>query len=317
MGKVNIAGQSERRLIVQEPQNLFSGIDFDEIRRWSKLLSPNPSPLERLAGAIFVGKQIERCLMSMFAAYFDASGAGQGQPCIVVAGFLANIHQWQVFEKAWKNAHDLAGLDLPLHMAELVAACETPERYAKQKNARQDYVKIAQDLNRRDEFLYNLMLVKIMSIHCGMSCMVPLDIYGKVHPRVIEVVPPYALAARMCIAHIKFWEDTFGKEGVEYVFEAGDLGQGEFTNLMVDEGQAIPIYKNKKDFAGLQAADMYAWEQFFQYKGELRGATSEFRDTFAGLIWGIPGMHSEVTLDILKKVCHLKGINTETGEQNV
>jgi hypothetical protein len=43
----------------------------------------------------------------------------------------------------------------------------------------------------------------------------------------------------------------------------GDFGQGQFNNLMRDEGADDPIFEQKDEYAGLQAADHYAWEQAF------------------------------------------------------
>ena len=48
---------------------------------------------------------------------------------------------------------------------------------------------------------------------------------------------------------------------------------------MVEEGNDPPIYKKKADFAGLQAADHYAWEQAFFLKRELRGEQFPARET--------------------------------------
>ncbi len=51
-------------------------------------------------------------------------------------------------------------------------------------------------------------------------------------------------------------------ESVEYIFEHGDFGQAKFTELMEIEGEQFLIYKHKDEFAGLQAADYYSWQQF-------------------------------------------------------
>jgi len=124
-----------------------------------------------------------------------------------------------------------------------------------------------------------------------------------------EVIPPYALAARMCIEKLHQWEEKFSiEEPTEYIFESGDFGQGKFTDLMVDEGQNTPIYNNKKDLVGLQAADHYAWEQFYFLKKRLRDPNLVARDALGLLIYGIPKLHIEPSLEKLIKLCEIKGV---------
>jgi hypothetical protein len=68
--------------------------------------------------------------MAMFSAFFYASGDAQKHPVVIVAGFVANLQQWRMFDHLWKQAHLEAGAELPFHAADFVAACNNP-RYAK------------------------------------------------------------------------------------------------------------------------------------------------------------------------------------------
>ncbi len=251
--------------------------------------------------------------MAMFKAYFDASGDGQGQPSMIVAGFVANLQQWRMFEQVWKEAHDEAGADLPFHMAEFMSACTNP-KYASQKNARPDYIRLAQAPEAAKLFLHRLAITAVSAVHCGISCIVPMDVYSNVSSllELRDVVPPYALAARMCIEKLHQWERVFAiGEPAEYIFEAGDFEQGKFTELMIDEGEAVPIYKDKKDFAGLQGADLYAWEQFNALK-RFDKPNYVPREPATWLIWGIPKMGCEQESGNL---CILRGFlkNEEFG----
>jgi hypothetical protein len=120
----------------------------------------------------------------------------------------------------------------------------------------------------------------------------------------------------MCIELVRGWEVMFDlpkSEPVECIFEEGDFEQGKFTNLMVDEGMALPIYKKKGDFAGLQAADHYAWERAFVLKQIAAGATSSTRVPLQMLLGMIPKLHIESTITNLINVCHLKRIDPKTG----
>jgi hypothetical protein len=79
---------------------------------------------------------------------------------------------------------------------------------------------------------------------------------------------------------------------------------------MAKEGLPLPIYKQKNDFAGLQAADQYAWEQTFALKEHKKGLyrTKEPRDLFGWLLQGIPKLHVHAPLSFLVKLCEEKGI---------
>lgn len=253
--------------------------------------------------------------MAMFTAYFDASGAGQGQPFIIVSGFVANLQQWAMFERIWAEAHREAELDLPFHMAEFMAALQQPA-YASQNNARPDYVRIAKDPDAAELFLHRLAVTEVTALHCGISCIVPMDVYNDISSLLDlrKVIPPYALAARMCIHQLHQWEKTFAiGEPTEYIFEAGDFEQGKFTDLMVDEGETLPIYKNKKDFAGLQAADHYAWEQFHFLKKRQQIPDFKPRESLGWVIYGIPKLHVHPTRETLINLCEQKGIDPRTG----
>lgn len=43
--------------------------------------------------------------ISAFNAFFDASGHPSDQPFVVVSGYVANVHQWQFFNRMWEEIH--------------------------------------------------------------------------------------------------------------------------------------------------------------------------------------------------------------------
>ena len=143
-----------------------------------------------------------------------------------------------------------------------------------------------------------------------------MDIYNEVSSllNLREVVPPYALGARTCLAKLEEWERYCDiHEHVEPIFEEGDFEQGKFTDLMTSEGNELPIYKKKKDIAGLQAADHYAWEQFYRLKQEVRDKALPPRQPLVALLNAIPKLHVEPTIATLIGLCHAKGIDPRTG----
>jgi hypothetical protein len=255
--------------------------------------------------------------MTLFAAYLDASGnAEQPDSFVVVSGYIANLLQWRAFENIWRQIHEEFGVRTPFHMSEFMAATANPDRYANQSNARPDYVALGKDLKRASSFFEKLCIAEQSLLNCGISCIVDMKIYNSVSSLLDlrKVIPPYALAARSCVARVHQWEDQFAiQEPVEAVFEKGDLEQEKFTELVKSEGGDLPIYRDKKDFAGLQAADHYAWEQFYQLKRERTGERDAVRESFKFLLNYIPCMHLQVTQEGLINLCHRKGIDPRTG----
>lgn len=286
-------------------------IDLDDVFNWMRQFPNNCHlPIDRLAAAIFVNsRNPEGRLMALFTAYFDASGSEHHAPFVIVSGFVANYGQWKAFEGAWRRAHEEAGVNLPFHMVDFMSARTNPQ-YASQKNAREDYVRLAQRPDDAEEFMRNLTMAEVLLMSCGISCILPISLYNQVNEVIdLERMPPYALAARMCIKRLHDWEQLLAiGEPVEYVFEEGDLGQGEFTDMMVDEGEQKPIYKKKADFAGLQAADHYAWEQFNFLKRREKLPDIEGREILGRVIYSIPKLHVSPDLPSLLRTCELKGM---------
>lgn len=258
----------------------------------------------------------------MFTAYFDASGDALKQPYVVVSGYIANYLQWKYFEDTWTHVHDDHGVQKPFHMAEFMSALNNPN-YPQQKNARADYVGISKDPKKAKNFLLNLCLTQATFVNCVVTCVVPMDIYNGISSLLDlrTVVPPYALAARMCIERVHKWEQTFSViEPVECIFEEGDFEQGKFTDLMVDEGWDKPIYKKKNDYAGLQGSDQYAWE-VHNHKKEGSPIIDPFTSNAPqmvplSILGAIPALHIQPTQESLNNLCRNRGIDPKTGVEH-
>jgi hypothetical protein len=276
----------------------------------------NAKPLDYLAATLFLNDPFrERRLIAMFVAYFDASGNAVDQPNVIVTGYIANLPQWEDFEKGWEAIHRAAGVNMPFHMADFMSARTNP-KYQYQKNARTDYIEIAKNPDLAEKFLKTLTRIQFTYTLCSISCTVPMAIYGEVGSLLPlrDVVPPYALAARMCIQRVRQWEKDYNiRLPVECIFEEGDFEQGKFTSLMVDEGEPTPIYKKKNDFAGLQGADQFAWETSNFFKQRDRDPQSKPRLEFNMLIDAIPKLHTRPDLAFLINLCHRKGIDPKIG----
>jgi hypothetical protein len=271
--------------------------------------------LDRLAAAIFIGSENpEGRLMALFTAYLDASGDSTMQPFVIVSGYIANFVQWKGFEAAWRTVHEQSNVALPFHMADFVAATTNP-KYSEQSSARKDYVEIAKDQSRWRTFLYGLVYTQATFINCAVTALVRMSVYNEMdnYLELREAIPPFALGARYCVNRVRQWEKKFEiSEPVEMIFEEGDLGQGEFARLMVGEGSALPIFINKNDFLGLQAADQYAWEIGRRLKDEEKekqlGREFDPRPELKFLYSVIPRLHIEPTAESLAFIANERGI---------
>jgi hypothetical protein len=275
-------------------------LNIEEVSKWGANFG-NETALDRLAAALFVRDVEPRLrLMANFSAYFDASGDSNNKsPFVVVAGYIANYAQWKGFESVWAHVHESHNVKPPFHAADFEAAL-TNERYQGQNKCRQDYVELAKDKDRAKDFIQQICVAQLAMVHMGISCIVSMDVYEEANSilRFGDVIPAYALGARVCVAWIHWWQSNFDiKQPVETIFEEGDFGQGEFSNLMVSEGMEKPIFKKKKDFAGLQAADHYAWEQFYRLKQEKKDSTAPFREILGSQLDLIPKRHLQPTAE--------------------
>jgi hypothetical protein len=274
-------------------------------------ISIPPRPLDRLAAAILINRQNPNgAMMALFSAAFDASGDGKRHPFVIVSGLVANFQQWGLFEKLWIKAHEEADVHLPLHTADLMAAINQP-KYSIQSNARPDYVQLARNPERAKLFIHHLAVAAVTTISCGISCIVPMDLYGEVNSLLglREKVPPYALGARMCLASLHEWEVFVDiAEPVDCIFESGDFEQGRLTSLLEEEHHPAPIYRKKEELLGLQGADFYAWEQFNFMRQRSMNVGYVPTESSGWLINGIPKLHVQPTHATLINLCEKKGV---------
>jgi hypothetical protein len=244
--------------------------------------------------------------MGFFTAYFDASGHPADQPFVTVAGYVANYTQWRLFNAMWENEHQKYKCDLPFHMADFMAARRAAQKGGTAK--RQDYVRMT-DLEA-SSFIMHLATLQQAYMALGVTCIVEMSEYQEIETvlDLRKIVPPYALAARVCTDRVDRWrhEHTI-EEPVECIFEDGDFERGKFIDLMRIEGMPAPIFKGKNDFPGFQAADYLAWEMNSHLKSEKSGSELPVRLLLQRLM-AIPHLFIRPTKHELIKLCELKGI---------
>jgi uncharacterized protein DUF3800 len=245
-------------------------------------------------------------LMGFFTAYFDASGHPADQPFVIVAGYVANYTQWRMFNAMWENEHEKAKCDLPFHMTDFMAARRAAQKSGTAK--RQDYLRMT-DLEA-SSFIMHLANWQQAYMALGVTCIVEMSEYQEVET-VLDlrtIVPPYALAARVCTDRIDRWrhEHTI-LEPVECIFEDGDFERGKFIDLMRIEGMPAPIFKGKNEFPGLQAADYLAGQMNTQVKLEKDGKGKP-PGLLLQRLMAIPHIYIKPTKHELIKLCETKNI---------
>jgi hypothetical protein len=276
--------------------------------------STDDTPITRLGASLFVNTRFpEARLITFFTGFFDASGDWKDQPHVVVAGYIANWCQWRFLENQWRDIHKEFNIDIPFHASDFVASQENPERYAEQHNARPDYIALGTIPGAGKLCLRKLCVAQLSLVSCGVSSVIPLKIYDEIESDdLLNKLPPFVLGARMCNGLVRKWQHALQiPQPVECIFEKGDFGQGKFIDLMRDEGANDPIFKNKAEYAGLQAADHYAWEQTFFLKKELQGKQSPERPDFIAQLHMIPHVHGTHDANSFLEVCQLLGIEAK------
>lgn len=244
----------------------------------------------------------------MFASYFDASGHSEDQNCpfVVVAGYIANINQWKALEIALNERlreHRISG---PFHMVDFMARSKSTSPFHKWDGDDAEAEKLLKELTALAQ------LFPLASI----SCIVDLSEYREVEKTydVRGTLPPFALGARTCMAHLyEGWLNVYGisSNEIECVFEDGDFGRGKFLDAMRADGMPAPIFKAKKDFAALQAADHLAWEHYHYLKKELANEHNPARISFRLLRW-IPHITVHYPKANLIELCNFKGIKPKS-----
>jgi hypothetical protein len=245
-------------------------------------------------------------LMGFFTAYFDASGHPADQPFVIVAGYVANYTQWRLFNTMWENEHTSAKCDLPFHMSDFMAARRAAQKGGTAKRA--DYLRL-NDIEA-SSFILHLANWQQAYMALGVTCIVQMSEYSEINTvlDLREIVPPYALAARVCTARIEQWRVEHGiADHIECIFEDGDFERGKFIDLMRIEGMSAPIFKDKKDFPGLQAADYLAWEMKYQVTADMDGKKPVQRVPLQRLM-AIPHVYIQPKKHELIALCEAKGI---------
>jgi hypothetical protein len=205
--------------------------------------------------------------MSDFNSYFDCSADDPAKikdPETVVAGYIANIDQWERWQFDWKLM--LIKYDIPyFHMKEFIA-CNKAFKHPKWKSE-----------NYRKAFMGDMIdVIKSWTI-ASIASVIKQSVYDRANQgyKLDAYANPYVLAARDCAAQTrKFIRETIeSTQAIAYIFEKGDEGHGLLVEAMIKTGLPAPIFKRPRpDLKNpqadrddppaiqLQTSDLNAWE---------------------------------------------------------
>jgi hypothetical protein len=211
-------------------------------------------PVETLAEVVCSPSSIIR-IIAMVTAYIDESGTHAGCPAMTVAGWLAPVQQWNVFEKEWVRCLEEAGISI-FHMTDY-------------ENRQGDYKDWTEE--KRVNVLKALHAICHSPTTIPFSSSIPIDFYKKIRPQYICPDSPYAFCLSQCLLQIEKWANSVNhQEPIAYVFERGS-GLGNDIIALLQSMSEDPIrnqrfrlgtwtFAGKKDFCQLQAADLLAYE---------------------------------------------------------
>lgn len=225
------------------------------------------SPLNGLAWSLWPSDDHrDTRLMAFFTAYFDAAGKPDRPNVMFVSGFVSTVGKWKKFEKAWLAFLKRNGMENPFHMTEFKHA--TSEHY-KGKN-------YPGWVNRHDEQrAFEIEAIRIIDYHTHkeFSQGLVVEDFERMHREYdIPITHPWGRLINKPIAHcgiqpiiaLQDWEKSYRKRGntihgIELIFDQGDTHRGELASAIREVFDVEPIFKDKREHIGLQAADILAW----------------------------------------------------------
>lgn len=205
--------------------------------------------------------------MPAFSLYCDDSGTDASSEIAVAGCCIATVEQWQEFTRNWAeiNAREHFGT---FHMADFVAK-------------RQQFAGIEwQEQRKRDRTMSALLGIVKTRAAFLISTAVVKSAYDEVVPNSVRQRMGnnhYTFAVRHCVALVEQWRARHGyTEPLQYVFDrmskgSGDINDTVFNIALTGGAAAVQRYGIAKDgwsfqdksiVVPLQAADIWAWENF-------------------------------------------------------
>ncbi|OGW49863.1 MAG: hypothetical protein A2V62_04295 [Nitrospirae bacterium RBG_19FT_COMBO_58_9] len=199
-------------------------------------------------------------IMAMFTVYCDDSGTDENTRVAVVAGYLSNVAQWEIFNKEWTNVLEKFGVN--------------GMRRTDLENFRGDFEKWCPA--RRTALLQQLQPIINRRTKMAVGTMVIKEDFEKLIPVGIreKTGGVYGFLAYTCLVGISQWCNRPSRrhsQPINWVFEAGTTGHGQvdkmFRATYANEKLRHATHLGGWSFRGketvpLQSADLMAYECF-------------------------------------------------------
>ena len=238
------------------------------------------SPIQHIASAVWLNHEPETCWMTMWTAYYDASGDDSDveQPLVAV-GVVSSVADWLEFEREWDTVLRRHGAPY-LHMSDLAhwkKPYATWKEYgeAKRRPFLEDLIGV---IERR---VAKIFVDRIIPRH-----------FKTVNDRFVFDAEywqsPYGLIMLQCTSAIEVWvAREHPGSPLHHVVEKGDGGQNVINDIASDAGTPLTVIP-KKDPSGnwfmpFQASDLVAYEHRKAIRERLEPTERGFRGAFREL----------------------------------
>ena len=257
----------------------------------------NTSTLGWLGGGLSIWRALKPACerqLAMFSAYLDESGKGhQRRSFIAIGGLVSSSLQWGRLEAEWKaQLTHLAGMPLdargrpvPFHMSDFESGRRPVSGYQWRSE------------KSKRRFLNGLIDIMRRRVKLRVFCVIWLDHYHSIFPKDRRYKLPWVMCALGCASRIAKWAEEKSGDPVPFIFERGGEGWG----IALDNYQRLEkvgrLGKTKigtwtlddKHVAGLQAADLWAWELRQHFQGQLRdGDSYTLRTSLKNIMYAVP-----------------------------
>jgi hypothetical protein len=204
----------------------------------------------------------------ILAAYIDESGT-HGSPLMVMGGYVGRSAQWEQFDQNWSCLLQQYGVS-HLHSHHLLHRNGEFKGWSVVKAIK--FAEAAEDICQRHTMFGFAVVMKIDDFRANYA--------EGTKPRKSQLDTKYGVCFRACLSYLPTAirrEIKLDEFDLNIVLEAGHPNTGDATRLFgLFKRQADPkiarlvktlTVADKKEFAGLQAADIVAYEAFRKEQG--------------------------------------------------
>jgi len=227
--------------------------------------------------------------VTIFSAYFDASGHPEQQDVLTVAGYAAAVENWIRFENEWAEILRDAGVT-SFHTTEFVSSQGEFKSWRGKTDKRRLFVeRITQCLERNCAKFFRVSLF----VH-------DYELINSEYMLCETIGRPYTVCAAQATFSLRQWAQELGAlDTLLYFFEDGDKDKGNFEQRHKDLYGKSPKFRVKSQTPQFQAVDFNAWK--------MRTALHECNK---------PTHTPEIGNDLLRSVSILEGVSKDAGVLN-